>query len=114
MAAYTCLLGAYRVGLRLRVLEGAMCPRFHVDQVPFAPVDNLYRAGKRVAARDCVDRSPPRLTTVPVDNIKKLQLGEVALLKGERWIGNEGRGLVHRSPEGTRNRRLLLSLDWLA
>jgi hypothetical protein len=34
VAAYTCLVGARRVGLRLRVLDGAMCPRFHVDNVP--------------------------------------------------------------------------------
>lgn len=34
VAAYTCLVGARRVGLRLRVLDGPMCPRFHVDNVP--------------------------------------------------------------------------------
>jgi hypothetical protein len=36
------------------------------------------------------------------------------LLKGERWQGNEGRGLVHRSPPLVAGeRRLLLTLDWL-
>ncbi|WP_428354217.1 DUF1826 domain-containing protein [Methyloprofundus sp.] len=37
-----------------------------------------------------------------------------ALLKGERWEGNENAGLVHRSPainEG--ERRLLLTLDFM-
>lgn len=40
--------------------------------------------------------------------------GEVALMKGERWQGNEGRGLVHRSPAlSAGQRRLILTLDWL-
>lgn len=34
VSAYACLLGAECVGLRLRVLDKAMCPRFHVDHVP--------------------------------------------------------------------------------
>ena len=32
--AFACLLGAKRIGLRLRALDKAMCPRFHVDHVP--------------------------------------------------------------------------------
>jgi hypothetical protein len=48
-----------------------------------------------------------------VDKIQTLQAGDVALLKGENWQGNEGAGLVHRSPSGQQG-RLLLSLDWLA
>jgi hypothetical protein len=38
----------------------------------------------------------------------------IALMKGERWEGNEGRGTVHRSPQvaaGENCRRLLLTLD---
>ena len=45
--------------------------------------------------------------------IEKLQSGQVALLKGERWEGNEGAGLVHRSPDLYKGeRRFLLSLDF--
>lgn len=44
-----------------------------------------------------------------------MQPGHVALVKGERWLGNEGRGLIHRSPSlAPGQRRLLLTLDWLA
>ena len=50
---------------------------------------------------------------VPVDNIQQLDAGDVAVVKGEKWQGNEGSGLVHRSPPGQQG-RLLLSLDWLA
>jgi len=34
ISAFACLLGARRIGVRLRVLDKAMCPRFHVDHVP--------------------------------------------------------------------------------
>jgi len=101
VAAYTCLLGARRVGLRLRVLQGPMCPRFHVDHVPVRLLTSYAGPGSEW------------LKEGAVDNIQCLQAGEVAVLKGEKWQGNEGAGLVHRSPSG-RQGRLLLSLDWLA
>ncbi|WP_410174488.1 DUF1826 domain-containing protein [Marinobacter nauticus] len=40
--------------------------------------------------------------------------GSVAILKGEAWIGNDGRGLVHRSPAPGDTPRLVLGLDWLS
>jgi len=41
--------------------------------------------------------------------------GDVALLKGELWEGNEGAGMVHRSPSmNPGDRRLLLSFDFLS
>ena len=46
-------------------------------------------------------------------DIENLQSGQVALLKGERREGNEGAGLVHRSPSLDKGeRRFLLSLDF--
>ena len=46
-------------------------------------------------------------------DIENLQSGQVALLKGQRWEGNEGAGLVHRSPDLDKGeRRFLLSLDF--
>ena len=46
-------------------------------------------------------------------DIQEIRQGEVALLKGEGWVGNEGAGLVHRSPQLKNNeKRLLLSLDF--
>ena len=58
-----------------------------------------------------------RLAQEQVDpaHIRHLACGDVALLKGEKWLGNEGAGLVHRSPsQGNGERRLILTLDWLA
>lgn len=41
--AFSCLTGARRIGLRLRVLDKPMCPRFHVDHVPLRLV-TTYQA----------------------------------------------------------------------
>ena len=44
--------------------------------------------------------------------IQQINAGEVALLKGEKWQGNEGAGLIHRSPAlAPGERRLILTLD---
>lgn len=46
--------------------------------------------------------------------IEHAETGHVLLAKGEKWIGNEGGGLIHRSPQPPiGERRLLLTLDWL-
>ena len=113
VAAYTCLVGARRVGLRLRVLTGPMCPRFHVDNVPLRLLTTYAGPGSEWLREQKSRRGELHTAQVPVDNIQKLHVGEVAVLKGEKWQGNEGAGLVHRSPSGQQG-RLLLSLDWLA
>lgn len=100
VGAYACLLDARRVGLRLRVLEQAMCPRFHVDHVPLRLITTYGGP-----ASEWLDNGQAR----------QLATGDVALLKGEKWLGNEGAGLVHRSPAlAVGERRLILTLDWMA
>lgn len=103
VGAYACLLDARRVGLRLRALEGAMCPRFHVDHVPARLICTYAGPGSEwLTAPDAVQ-------------VEQLSTGDVAVLKGERWLGNEGQGLVHRSPAvPAEQRRLMLTLDWMA
>ncbi|WP_434518289.1 DUF1826 domain-containing protein [Pseudomonas sp. NFX1] len=113
VAAYTCLLGARRLGLRLRVLDAPMCPRFHVDHVPLRLLTSYAGPGSEWLQEGAIDRRELHQAMPAVDNIQRLQAGDVAVLKGEKWQGNEGAGLVHRSPSG-HQRRLLLSLDWLA
>ncbi|MCX2890452.1 MULTISPECIES: DUF1826 domain-containing protein [Pseudomonas] len=113
VAAYTCLVGARRVGLRLRVLHNPMCPRFHVDNVPLRLLTTYVGPGSEWLQEQQSTRSELPTADRYVDNIQQLLAGEVAVLKGEKWQGNEGAGLVHRSPSG-QQARLLLSLDWLA
>lgn len=113
-----------RAGLRLTVLDRAMCPRFHVDQVPCRLVTTFQGTATQWLHHQTVDReklgagsngksdSESGLYTSPAD-IQQLNSGDVALLKGERWEGNENAGLVHRSPALTAGeRRLIMTLDF--
>ncbi|TVP91991.1 MAG: DUF1826 domain-containing protein, partial [Pseudomonadaceae bacterium] len=45
VAMYACLVDAECVGLRLRVLDRAMCPRWHVDKVGIRLVTTYHGPG---------------------------------------------------------------------
>lgn len=114
VGAFACLLGSRSVGLRLRTLEKAMCPRFHVDHVPVRLLTTYAGVGSQWLKEDAIDRRSLSQPCEP-QNVEQLCCGDVALLKGEKWHGNEGFGLIHRSPQPLPGeRRLILSLDWLA
>jgi len=116
VSAFACLLGARRIGVRLRLLDKAMCPRFHVDHVPVRLITTYAGIGSQWLREGVMDRR--RLSqpdAEPAERIEQIHCGEVALLKGTKWHGNENHGLIHRSPALTANeRRLILTLDWLA
>lgn len=116
VSAFACLLGAKRIGVRLRLLDKAMCPRFHVDHVPVRLITTYAGIGSQWLREGVMDRRHlSQASAEPEEGIKQIHCGEVALLKGEKWHGNEGFGLIHRSPQLSANeRRLILTLDWLA
>jgi hypothetical protein len=118
VSAFACLLGAQRIGLRLRVLDKAMCPRFHVDHVPVRLITTYAGLGSEWLKEGAMDRRQlGNPGAEPLDDrlIQTISSGEVALLKGEKWHGNEGFGLIHRSPYlDPGERRLILTLDWLS
>ncbi len=121
---FCCLFGLRRAGFRLTALDSAMCPRFHVDHVPCRLVTTYCGVATEWLPHHGVDRSKLGAGSQGVSDeksglfedssvIQRLHSGDVALLKGERWLGNEGAGLVHRSPQlGKSERRLLLTLDF--
>ncbi|WP_367373595.1 DUF1826 domain-containing protein [Pseudomonas lini] len=118
VSAFACLLGAQRIGLRLRVLDKAMCPRFHVDHVPVRLITTYAGIGSQWLKEGVMDRrqlGKPEAEPQDDSLIQQITSGEVALLKGEKWHGNEGFGLIHRSPQpAPGERRLILTLDWLS
>jgi hypothetical protein len=100
-----------------------MCPKFHVDKVPCRLITTYTGAATEWLPHDPVNwrilgsNVPTIVGSEPgiceSDDIEILETGAVALLKGESWEGNEGCGLVHRSPniaEGSK--RLLLTIDF--
>lgn len=114
------------VGFRLKILDHAMCPRFHVDRVPcrlittyhgiateWLPHCKVDRSKLGVASHGKIDEETGIFKTHK--DIEQLDVGHVGLLKGESWEKNEGAGLVHRSPKVENNdqRRLMLTLDFI-
>lgn len=123
---FCCLFDLEEVGLRLIVLDQAMCPRFHVDRLPCRLVTTYSGSATEWLHHNAVDRTKlgtgnrglPDEQSGLIQNgqtIQQLKSGDVALLKGEYWDGNENAGLVHRSPPLSENeKRLLLTLDFLS
>ena len=122
---FCCLFGLTRAGLRLTALDRAMCPKFHVDRVPCRLVTTYRGSATQWLPHQVVDRtklgrgskglSDSESGLYPSQNdIQQLTVGDVALLKGESWAGNENAGLVHRSPAvASGEHRLLLTLDFI-
>ena len=120
---YCYLFDLGKVGLRLTALDKAMCPRFHVDKVPCRLVTTYQGVATEWLPHNVVDRSKLGHGSEgktdeqsglfsKLGDVQQLTSGDVALLKGESWEGNEGAGLVHRSPSmSAGERRLLLTLD---
>ncbi|SMF93532.1 Protein of unknown function [Methylomagnum ishizawai] len=118
------LFGPEGLGLRLRTLEKAMCPRFHVDNVPVRLICTYGGLGTEWLPDATVDRTrlgrgacgqPDEVSGLVLDPgmARAVPAYAIGLLKGCRWEGNEERGIVHRSPTPTpqQPRRLLLTLD---
>lgn len=125
--AYLCglyrdLFDLERIGLRLRTLDHAMCPKFHFDSVTCRLVCTYGGMGTQWLEDAYVDRR--KLGTgsgglcdeesgliLDLDAVQTMPPYAIGLLKGSRWEGNELHGAVHRSPQIT-SPRLLLTLDF--
>ena len=119
------LFNCEKVSLRFGTLDHAMCPRFHVDMVQCRLITTYHGVATEWLQHSKVDRTklglgnkgrPDEESGIyqKSDDIEHLEEGHVALLKGESWSGNEGAGLVHRSPkvESVNQKRLLLTIDF--
>lgn len=126
VTAFRELFDRREAGLRLRTLDKAMCPRFHVDRVPARMICSYGGIGTEWLPEYALDRSKLGMTGCGLPDaesdlitdptaIRQMPAYAVGLMKGENWAGNEGHGLVHRSPRPTavQPRRLLLTVDML-
>lgn len=122
---FCCLFDVKEAGLRLTRLDSPMCPKFHFDRVPCRLVTTYTGRATEWLTNDVIDRTklgsgslgqPDHLSGLysSEKSIQRMQSGDVALLKGSGWEGNEATALVHRSPYvGDHERRLLLTLDFI-
>lgn len=120
---FSSLFETSAIGLRVHTLDQAMCPRFHVDRVPVRLVCTYGGPGTEWLHDDAADRTrlgpghgghPDERSRLFQDPAAIMQIatGAVALMKGETWQDNAGRGLIHRSPWlAPDQRRLIVTLD---
>ena len=111
--------------LRIDAIAKPMCPRFHTDFVRCRLVTTYVGPGTQWLPHHLVNRSklghgnqgqPDDKSGLYQENVKieQLEIGHVALLKGESWNGNNGSGLVHRSPHSKKEyKRLYVTIDFL-
>ena len=122
------LLDPPALGFRLEIVHKAMCPRFHVDRVGLRMLCTYRGAGTEWVEESDIDRAflgslsggqPDERSglLLPGHQIETIEPYAVALLKGTLWQGNEGRGIVHRSPAvpAEQSPRVLVAFDaaWL-
>lgn len=101
----TCLMDCSAVGFRLKLLQQAMCPRFHTDHVALRLLVTYFGTGT-----EWLPEAPSPGLGRSLQMPQQLGAAEVALLKGSAWQGNEAGAIWHRSPAAA-TPRLLLSLD---
>lgn len=122
---FCCLFDVQEVGVRLTILDKPMCPKFHVDHVPCRLVTTYAGSATQWLGNQGLDRTKLGAGSLGQTDdcsglfakesiIHQMATGDVALLKGSGWEGNENNGLVHRSPAYIPNeRRLLLTIDFV-
>jgi len=104
----------HSVRLRIESLADDACRRFHVDRSRLRLLCTYRGPGTEWLAEDQVNRHAlathqPNERILRFGEPRRLEPFWVAVMKGDRFPGNAGRGLVHRSPPiaGTGRRRLL-------
>lgn len=124
----TTLFDCEHVGVRLVPLNSAMCPRFHVDNIPVRLVSTYLGSGTQWLPQESASELLPKNTSASPrqsrlgqahnDNsnqekhIRQMNTFDVGLLKGKAWQGHEDFAAVHRSCAVNQgDKRVLLTLD---
>jgi len=105
-----------RAVVGLTLLRKTLCSKYHVDHVPLRVMVTYLGAGTEILSESAslaISLTSDRIGRGAGDVVKRLvgQGGgffgqktcantcEVVLMKGEKWPGNAGRAIVHRSPD---------------
>ena len=101
------LTGADRIGVRLMRLLKPACPNLHFDRVGLRLVTTYSGPGTEYLPDRWAEGDPRSSINLPNRELQRAvhesvttsSAGDVLLLKGTLWEGNEKHGAVHRSPE---------------
>lgn len=122
---FCTLFNVNSVWLRLDAIDKPMCPRFHADYLKCRLVSTYIGPATQWIPHDLVNHSKlgsgnkgksdkeSGLFLKDAD-IKQLNIADIGLLKGEAWEGNQGGGIVHRSPHSEDSKqRLYMTIDFV-
>ncbi len=93
------------------------CPLFHCDYYALRLVSTYYGRGTEWTYNDNVNRSGlgsgnNRLILKDMRRTRRMKPFDVAILKGETYKNNSGRGIVHRSPDMKKgDHRIFIHMD---
>ncbi len=124
VSLYVSLTDVSRVHVQLNEVTHDKCKRFHVDRLRLRLLCTYRGPGTDWVPEAFVDRqavydaaSPAHANNAAlvrdVDEIRRVPTGAVAILKGDAYPGNDGKGIIHRSPPIMHlgARRLVLTID---
>lgn len=106
---YADLLGCHTLGLRLEILDRAMCPRFHVDRTGIRMTCAYRGSGTEWIDDRWADRSKLGSESKGLSDeitglydertaVQGAEPFDVVFCKGLLWQANNERGAIHRSP----------------
>ncbi|MBT3045707.1 MAG: DUF1826 domain-containing protein [Candidatus Thiodiazotropha sp. (ex Lucina pensylvanica)] len=107
------LMGCSEVGLRLARVGHAMCPGWHIDRTSIRLVCTYQGPGTEWLNDQNVECQDLHDSRIRAKAAVQAVTGEIVLLKGSLFQGNEAFGAVHRSPEPAPDAalRTLVTLD---
>lgn len=107
------LLDCQAVGLRLARIDRAMCPRWHVDRVGIRLLCTYQGPGTQWLDDQGIDHRSQQVDNLAEGEVRQADTGDIVLLKGSLWQGNEAWGARHRSPDvgDSAPLRTVISLD---
>jgi len=112
----------HSVHLKLAVVDKADCPVLHVDWIALRLICTYFGVGTEYADSRSVQRSAlchPLGSAAETNaailrdpqGLRRMRPFEVGLFKGSAYPGQDGRGIVHRSPPKSCGRRIKLIID---
>lgn len=108
-ARFAAVMDSPVLALRLEVVTGDACRRFHADYVTARLICSYTGPGSEWVDNDAAQTLAAG-GTVEAVQIRQLAAGDVALFKGRQWSETP---IIHRSPPilGTGQRRLVLVIN---
>lgn len=121
-----CLLHLFKkisasenLSVLLETVNTNMCRRFHTDVNDLRLLCTYSGQGTLWLTEDNVNRNAldnsgnNEAIVIEENNIQQVETGDVVILKGSKYIQNDTKAVVHRSPsiENNKEKRLLLRID---